>query len=114
MYIKANWMFFVELAMGLPTLLVCLAAYVVCRLRWKQTPRPALFCLLGFALIAMNALSGAAFWLAVENLGLRDSINVNLVQVWLRAFGDVINGAGLVLLLIAVFTERRRVMESSL
>ncbi len=104
---------FFELAMGTPVLFACIAAYVVCRLRWKQVPRPALFCLLGFALITVSALGGALFSLVMENMNFRGSVNINLAQLWLRVFRNLIDAAGLVLLLIAVFTDRRRMIESN-
>ncbi|HXE41481.1 MAG TPA: hypothetical protein VN516_00550 [Candidatus Baltobacteraceae bacterium] len=103
---------FSQLAAVFPTLLVCIAAFVFCFLRWKQAPRAALFCAIGFGLLTLNAIIGVFGYALVLNGNLGNHSNLVAFQV-LSVFRLLINIAALIFLLIAVFSDRQPKSVSS-
>jgi hypothetical protein len=97
----------------LPALAVCLAAVIVILVKWKQSPRAALWALLGFGLILFIGIvmpvvqTAIQYWMFQnrDSSGLvRGSWAVGVVGiVW-----TVLHAVSYVFLLIAVFAGRPR------
>src|SRR6185437_11808049 len=103
---------FSQLAAVFPTLLVCIAAFVFSFLRWKQAPRAALFCAIGFGLLTVNAIIGVFAFALILSRNLTSGSNLTAFQV-VSVLRLLINIAGLVFLLIAVFSDRQPKTTSS-
>ena len=103
---------FSQLATVFPTLLVCGAAFVVSFLRWKQAPRAALFCAIGFGLLTLNAIINVVAYTLILNPNFRSGGGLVAFQV-ISLFRILINISGLVFLLIAIFSDRLPKTNSS-
>jgi hypothetical protein len=102
-----------QVAFALPTILIAIAALVVCVLNWQKAPTAAMFCLIGFGLIGLNSIIGAFITsLMVRNSGSPRTIG----EMWLiiNAARMLLNLAGFVFLLVAVFSGRQPVAKQNL
>ena len=102
-----------QVLFALPTILIAIAALVVCVLNWQKAPTAAMFCLIGFGLIGLNAIIGAfVTTLVVRNGGSPARVG----EFWLiiNAARVLLNLAGFVFLLIAVFSGRQPVAKQNL
>lgn len=102
-----------QLAYILPTVLVSIAALVVCVVNWKKAPMAAVFCMIGFGLMGLNSIVGAFMttWM-VHNGGGRAAAT----ELWsvIAAARIILNMAGLVFVLVAVFSGRNLVAKQNL
>jgi hypothetical protein len=102
-----------QLAYVLPTVLVAIAALIVCVVNWQKAPTAAMFCLIGFGLIGLNSITGAF----LTSLMIRSSGGPgNVGEFWLiiNAARVLLNLAGFIFLLIAVFSGRQPVAKKNL
>jgi hypothetical protein len=103
----------VQLAYALPIILIAIAALVVCVVNWQKAPTAAMFCLIGFGLIGLNSIIGAfLITLMVRSSGSTGTPGellsiINVARV-------ILNLAGFVFLLIAVFSGRQSVAKQNL
>jgi hypothetical protein len=99
---------FSQLAYSLPVLLVCIAAVIVCFTRWQQAPTVALFCLIGFGLIAFGAIFGPVLQGLIFRAVEGDHVRMATLYGFLAIFRTLFHVAGLALILVAVFSGRER------
>lgn len=96
----------------LPTILLCLAAVVVCVMNWQKAPTAAMFCLIGFGLIGFNSIFGAIMTtILVRNDGAERAMR----EWWslVTSARMLLSLAGYVFLLIAVFSGREPAVRSN-
>jgi len=109
-------MFVPLLVAQLPTLLVCLAAFIVIPLRWKRAPGSSLWALLGFGLLALLCIGGP---LVVVKIRLYEMVpGTELARMaWLGWWGickAVLEGVAYAFLLVAAFSGRSKSRDAML
>src|SRR5262249_21024443 len=95
-----------QLLMNAPIILVSLVGAVVCLLRRQQAPTAALFGLIGFGLIGCSSLFGIIAYGLIFDAMRTDRESVATVLSGLGIIRVLVTSAGLVFLLIAVFSGR--------
>jgi len=102
-----------QLLYSLPTILVAIAAAVVCIMNWQKAPTASMFCLIGFGLIGFNSIFGAI----ATTLMVRNGANAEMVrEFWslVSAARIILSLAGYVFLLVAVFSGREGIVKPNL
>jgi hypothetical protein len=90
----------------LPTLLVYIAAIVVCIALWRRTPRGAMFAIFGIGvfIVGMLVSIGSTFWL-MQNRATPGS-SVAQVMMIIAVLGMLLHAGGVALLVAGVFAGR--------
>jgi hypothetical protein len=100
-----------QLVYIVPTILVAIAAIIVCVMNWQKAPTAATFCLIGFGLIGSNAVFGViATSLFVQAGSARSAPLWSLVTVARM----ILNTGGLAFLLIAIFSGRNSALKQNI
>ena len=96
-----------QLLYALPIIFVAIAAVVVCIMNWQKAPTAAMFCLIGFGLIGFNAVLGPVVTTFIIRSRSGESPST-IGEFWsiISVLRIILSTAGLVFLLIAVFTGR--------
>lgn len=106
------WIIWPQLLYSLPTILVAIAAVVVCIMNWQKTPTAAMFCLIGFGLIGFNSVFGVV----MTTLMIRNGANTGMFrEFWslVSAARTILSLAGYIFLLVAVFSGREGIVKSN-
>jgi hypothetical protein len=100
----------------LPTLLVYLAAAVLCVIYWARAPRGAMFALIGLVLQMLASLVGVAMsvWMMQSRTGPTPmpAVTVGQIAMIFQVATMILHMAGVALLVIAVFAGRERLEPS--
>ena len=97
----------------LPSLLVMLACLVIAIVRWKRHPRVSLLAGLAFAFLIFHGLGVSVIYIWLPRL-LRSSASSESSETfysWLALFTNFTFAIGLATLLMAIFIDRKRVLE---
>jgi hypothetical protein len=107
------WIIWPQLLYSVPIILVAIAALVACIMNWQKAPTASMFCLIGFGLIGFNSVFGAV----MTTLMIRNGGSTGMLwEIWslVAAARVILNLAGYLFLLVAVFSGREGIVKPNL
>jgi len=107
------WALLPQLLYSLPTVLVAIAAVIVCTMNWQKAPTAARFCLIGSGLIGFNAIFGALVTFLMVQINLSPG-STGAAWTIITVVRVLLSVSGFVFMLIAVFSGRQPVIKENL
>jgi hypothetical protein len=104
---------FQQLLSELPSIIVCIGSILVALLLWRQAPLSSLYIVLALAPTLVLLIGYPVAWQTVHHLLHSDTAILRKVNIAFAAFWSIVRAISTILLVLAVYTGRRRGLVSS-